>query len=334
MQRATSRALAGGTLFAAIATGYLMQFGLALPGTAQPTPTPETVTGITDTASVRATPVDVAPAALEIATAPVEPPAPATLGMPPVTPAAFESAQPTLPDLPVEPVPTAFDCAVTLDATPIAGALVRLSLEAPCHAGERLTLHHNGLRIADTADGAGRFEVDMPALSDPALFMVTFGARGGASAAVDVPSLPFYDRVVLHWQGAAGLELHAREFGADYFAEGHVWRDAAGSLEAAARGEGGFLVTLGDPDLEAPRLAQVYSFPAGTSRRGGDIAISVEAEITANNCGRDVEAQTLETRAGGRIAVSDLTLAMPDCDGAGDFLVLKNLIQDLKIAAN
>ena len=30
----------------------------------------------------------------------------------------------------------------------------------------------------------------------------------------------------------------------------------------------------------------------------------------------------------------ELTLAMPDCDAAGDFLVLKNVFDDLNIARN
>ena len=35
-----------------------------------------------------------------------------------------------------------------------------------------------------------------------------------------------------------------------------------------------------------------------------------------------------------RLRTQDLTLAMPDCQATGDFLVLNNLLENLKIAAN
>ena len=66
--------------------------------------------------------------------------------------------------------------------------------------------------------------------------------------------------------------------------------------------------------------------------REGDVELSVEAEVTQNNCDRDVEAQTIQISAGGKPLVQDLVLAMPGCDATGDFLVLKNLVNDLKIA--
>ena len=62
--------------------------------------------------------------------------------------------------------------------------------------------------------------------------------------------------------------------------------------------------------------------------------MSVEAEITQANCGRDVEAQSIQKTADGELKTQDLVLAMPDCNTVGDFLVLKNLLNDLKIAGN
>ena len=40
-----------------------------------------------------------------------------------------------------------------------------------------------------------------------------------------------------------------------------------------------------------------------------------------------------ETTATPLLRVRDLSLSIPACDGVGDFLVLKNLVEDLKIAA-
>lgn len=64
------------------------------------------------------------------------------------------------------------------------------------------------------------------------------------------------------------------------------------------------------------------------------MALSIEAEVTAGNCGQDISAQAIELRRDGTLRTRELSLAVPDCDGVGDFLVLNNLLDDLKIAAN
>jgi hypothetical protein len=61
--------------------------------------------------------------------------------------------------------------------------------------------------------------------------------------------------------------------------------------------------------------------------------VVVEAAVTGATCGRDLTGKTLMSERGSAFA-ADLTLAMPDCGGIGDFLVLKNLATDMKIAAN
>ena len=90
---------------------------------------------------------------------------------------------------------------------------------------------------------------------------------------------------------------------------------------------------LGDENQLAPRLAEVYSVPRLGGSKTGAIDLTVETEVTAINCGRDISAQTLELRDG-TLRTRDLTLAMPDCAATGDFLVLNNLLETLKIAGN
>ena len=133
---------------------------------------------------------------------------------------------------------------------------------------------------------------------------------------------------------AERLGLHALEFGAGYRDEGHVWSERTGDVERAAQGDGGFLTRLGNSLVPGALVAEVYSFPTGGAKREGSVALSVEAEVTAGNCGTTVEAQMLDRRGSGRLGVNDLSLDMPACDSAvGDFLVLNNLVEDLKIAA-
>ncbi|MCT4372292.1 translocase [Yangia mangrovi] len=248
--------------------------------------------------------------------------------------AAVAEPEATPATLPEETEITAADCSVAMSARTGAGAMVSLDIVAPCFASERVTIHHNGLMFTEVTQPDGTLRVEVPALSERALFIASFANGAGATAMAEVPALPFYDRVALQWRGESGLSLHANEFGAAGDEAGHVWAAAAGDLTRTARGEGGFMTRLGDAASPEARMAEVYTFPAAAAKTAGAVTLTIEAEITATNCGRGLEAQTLEHRLGGSLRARDLTLSMPDCSAAGDFLVLKNLLEDLKIAAN
>ena len=228
----------------------------------------------------------------------------------------------------------AASCDITADARAVAAAMVKLSLDATCLPNERLTVHHNGMIFTETTDDKGHLGVTIPALAQEAVFILAFGNGDGAVAQTSVPELADYNRVVLQWKGATGFEIHAREFGADYGDEGHVWSGAPRDMAAAVTGEGGFLTRNGDTDVAEPLIAEVYSFPVAASPRSGDVALSVEAEVSEANCGIEIEAQALEVRGSDNITTQNLTLAVPECDAVGNFLVLNNLLQDLKVAQN
>jgi hypothetical protein len=225
-------------------------------------------------------------------------------------------------------------CAATLETRPVAAAMVDLTLSVPCEPNARVTLHHNGMMVSEITDTNGRLVVQMPALSQTAVYMASLASGRSAMAKAEVTSLDVYDRVVVQWQGPGELQIHALEFGADYGDEGHVWIGAPRDIADAALGKGGFVTRhgriTGDQDLRA----QVYTFPSGTSATMGDVALTVETEVSGENCGRQMEGQALQITGGGALGVTELTVDMPGCEAIGDFLVLKNLLQDLKIARN
>lgn len=225
-------------------------------------------------------------------------------------------------------------CTVKASAIVEAGAMVRLDVTAPCLPNERAVVHHNGMMFTAVTDDTGSMTKIVPALSEAAVLIVEFANGEGTVATTEVASLMFYDRVVLQWSGSTGFGLHAREYGADYGSDGHVWSGAAREVTAAALGDGGFITRLGEDDVFAPKIAEVYTFPTGAATRGGDVELSVEAEVTAENCGQDIEAQSIEVRSNGELHTQYLTLTVPDCSSVGDFLVLNNLVDDLKIAVN
>lgn len=234
--------------------------------------------------------------------------------------------------VPVPPVAAA-GCAPELVAQPEAAAMVRLSLTAPCNPNAEARIAHAGIAFKIMTDADGAFSLQVPALESSAQFTVTLPGQADVSAGIEVPTLAAYDRVAVTWAGPAGLELHAFEFGADYDQAGHVWRGNPKSTDLAIAGRGGFSTLLGDAAAVAPVMAEIYTFPAGRSTRSGLVRLSLEAEVTAETCGHDIAGHSVTVMGGETPSPVDITLAVPDCDAIGDFLVLNNLFDDLKIAA-
>lgn len=234
--------------------------------------------------------------------------------------AGVEQAAPEDPAVPI------LGCQVAAEASVLPMARVELSISAPCYGGQRVTIHHSGLAFTEVTDAEGALDVIVPALSRQAVFVISLDNGKGNVVQARVDDLHAYDRVAVQWAGPVELQVHAREFGADYGGPGHVW------AASAAKGAGA-VVRLGRTDTLSPKLAQVYTFPTAYAGRNGEVSISIEAEVTADNCARDITAQSLELRGEGPLRTRDLMLSMPNCDATGDFLVLNNLIEDLKIAA-
>ena len=78
----------------------------------------------------------------------------------------------------------------------------------------------------------------------------------------------------------------------------------------------------------------MYTFPQALRNQNGVVRLSVQTEINNANCGGMLAAETLQPDGFGGVVASDLTLRVPECDNVGEYLVLKNILRDLKIAAN
>ncbi len=230
--------------------------------------------------------------------------------------------------LPAMALSAPVDCAVSAQAIPAPLATVDLTFSAPCNSSERLTVHHSGLMFTAATDGDGKLSMQVPALVEHAVYIIELESGSGAVATTEVSDLDQIDRVALQWTGNSGFEIHAREFGADYGQAGHVWSGVEDIGRASQ------VLRLGDAHQLAPRMVEVYSFARDSTEIDGTVALSVEAEVSAINCGRDISAQTLELRGDRGLRTRDLVLSMPNCNAIGDFLVLNNLVEDLKIAAN
>ncbi len=236
--------------------------------------------------------------------------------------------------MPQEETVTALVCDQVMTAEPMIAAMVRLTLRAPCRMNEKFSLEHSGLRFTAVTDHQGNSVLEVPALSEEAVFVAAFGAEETAVARATVSVLGIYDRYAVNWVGSGGVQVHAFEYGADFGEAGHVWAESRHDMTRAASGDGGFLISLGALDLAGGHHAEVYTFPSGRAQQQDAARILVEAEVTDANCGRDLEVHALSSRGGVNSGVRKVVLAMPDCEAVGDFLVLKNLFNTQKIARN
>ncbi len=225
-------------------------------------------------------------------------------------------------------------CDVSMSAVVEAGAMVRLSLDAPCHPDERVSISHEGIAFAELTDAYGILSVVLPAMARDATISARFNNGDQAIAHAEIFALDGYERLAINWAGPATMDLHALEFGAGFDDPGHVWAMAPGDPSTGVEAKGGFLTVLGNPDLPNPRLAQVYSAPYGRMNRQGDIDVMVEAAIDDVSCGRSVGLRTIRVTGARDARQLDVALSMPPCGGEDGFLVLKNLFPDLKIAQN
>ena len=211
-------------------------------------------------------------------------------------------------------------CPVNLALVALPQAMLWVSLTAPCHYGERIVLHQAGLVI--TGRVGANYTLTLPAFTADGTVAVLFADGTRVEQALPMPEVTSLRRFGVQWQGADAFVLHGMENGADFGQPG----DVSAKNPAGA----GFMTVVGDATVENPLLAQVYTYPVDT---GVTPAIVLVAAVMPGTCGHDLLGEVL-TSQGGQVQRTDLTLAMPDCAGVGDFLVLKNLASDMKIAAN
>jgi len=236
---------------------------------------------------------------------------------PPLPVAAAPSTRPDpQPEVAVDP------CPMTLDLMADPGAMIGLTLLAPCRPGERVVVSHAGLAITVTTTATGSLFLALPGLQSEAAVEARFADGSTVTSAIDLPDLAGLRRFGVQWQGDDAFQVYGHE------ATSTVSAENPGLLPFSdPPTRGGYLTLLGDADAENPLLAEIYTYPAFEASE-----VVIEAAVTPATCGREILGETLAS-SGGRVTVTELTLAMPDCEAVGDFLVLNNLAPDLTLTA-
>jgi hypothetical protein len=265
-----------------------------------------------------------APLAAAASLTPLTPPEPKVAPTAPVQPLAETPPAPA-----AEAAPVKLACDISLELIEEQNAIIGITLLAPCQPNQRVVLKHAGLVVTAKTTATGAVFTALPALETDAMVEAIFADGAKASGQIAMPELAALRRFGVQWQADDAFQIQAFEGVSVYGGPGHVsaatpQRPAAGMTATA-----GFLTLVGDSSTENPLLAEVYTFPIDPEMKS---EIVVEAAVTEKTCGRELLGETL-TSTGGSAYVTDLTLAMPDCDAIGDYLVLKNLVPDLNMAS-
>ena len=212
------------------------------------------------------------------------------------------------------------NCAVFLVATPAPGAMLEVSVFAPCDGGALVRFTHGGMTFEERLSAEGLLMASVPALSDPAEVSATFADARIETDTTAVPDFAAVSRLVLQWSGMADLAFVAWERGVDEPLTAQSPRDSAGMIHS-----------LGTPGAAQ---AQVYTWPIGETATSETIAIEVEAAITADSCAQDVSAQTLLVSAAEPVRQQMMEFTMPACDGVGGYILLHNPLPQMTLARN
>jgi hypothetical protein len=233
---------------------------------------------------------------------------------------------------PVTPQPevvTADPCAASLELSVAENAMVGITLISACRPNERVVLKHAGLALTAKTTLTGAIFTDLPALEPHAQVEVLFKDGTSISSTIEVPEVVNLRRYAIEWQGDDAFLLHGFENGANFGEAGDINGANPNRPPAGVPAKAGFLSILGDSTTEMPLLAELYTFPTDPKAAA---EVVVEAPVIATTCGREMLAETLFSQ-NGKVARSDLTVAMPECDAIGDYLVLNNLLADMTIAS-
>lgn len=228
-----------------------------------------------------------------------------------------------LPGLPTLTQPATPDCTPHLALTAAPRGMIGLTLGAACAAGQRVVLRHAGLAVAESLDAGGQLALDLPALDSAGEVSVLFADASSTTAHATLSDTPLPRRFAVQWMAEDSFQLRAVEAGQSYGDPANV------STEMPVSAQGGYLVILGDPTLDLPMLAQIYTWPADPALTADPV---IEAVVTPATCDRTLLGETIQSRDG-KATVTDLTVAMPGCDALGDILVLNNLVGNVTLAA-
>jgi hypothetical protein len=209
------------------------------------------------------------------------------------------------------PARSSANCSVTLETGVLRGGILALEVKSKCRPDQAFVVSHEGLSFSGRTDNAGEAMMRMPVMNSMAEVDVEFADGGNRSAKTVVPGMDGFVRIGVTWEGAADLDLHALEYGAERGGDGHVWEGSPSSMRKSRRSGGGYLMTLGE---ENGARSQVYTLPLP---RFADEEQRVELELDVSGgsdiCGRELPFRMVRGLGQDRISVQVMSVTTESC---------------------
>lgn len=202
-----------------------------------------------------------------------------------------------------------FPCDMHLTLTPLDGALLLARIDAPCRPFEQVRLDFGDLHFDQSLGMTGTLEVTVPALRKTVTADAIFDDFAVLTATAVALGADGYQRIALSWDQPDGPVLQIGGVGL----------------------KGSRLTRLGDG---SGAVAQILSHKIDPMLDAGVLRLSLRRATTDRNCGAPLSGQVHRAAPGEPRIDYSLTLAARPCTEIGGEEVLKNVLQDLKLARN
>ncbi|MEM9708312.1 MAG: hypothetical protein AAF871_05920 [Pseudomonadota bacterium] len=204
-------------------------------------------------------------------------------------------------------------CGPTLEVTPLPSGLIRASLVAPCRVNAIARFSYGPLEFAERISERGGVWRLLPRLGVETLRVEIDTLR--LEAAVEPGSEVL--AVGLAWDGPVDLRLNVREFGAELDRSGQRADPPARAL--------GEVFHYG-----APGLGQIELYTVPADAGPGLVRLDVAADLGVAGCPAELG---LRTFMAGAVPPKkrDIFLTLDQCDGPEQSILLKNLLDDLRL---
>lgn len=188
-------------------------------------------------------------------------------------------------------------CEVEIVAAPEAGALISVSVFAPCAPYETVTVYHEGIAVSRDISLTGFADLMLPALAKDVELRIVIDEET-TLLHLEMADFEKFARVVLTSDDEDPTQLEGTDV--------EVFR--ADGLQVLS------------VDLRNRSALRVHR-------------LVLSRTVTPQNCGRVQEAELRRIVPGQTHPIQTLRFAAMDCARVGDIQRLKNIIQDLKLAS-
>lgn len=227
--------------------------------------------------------------------------------------------------------PLPLDCTVKLSAQSLRSARVRLNITAPCHSNKVATIAHAGLQFNEYVNDNGNIEITIPVLLDPATIEVSFSDGIKKSITTQTKDLSKVTRTGIAWSGHNTLNMQVHETANNPEKNQHLSLANKRTADQSYFLGGGYLTTLGNPDIPNGKRIHIYTSDVTQNRYVG---FQLHMKKQGLACQNDLSLRTIHYAPSTGIQIAKKSTTIDHCKAHSGNIVLKNMLKDMIVAQN